>query len=503
MTEQILMMRCISKDFPGVKALNNVSFALNRGDIHALVGENGAGKSTLVKILSGIYPHYSFTGELIFNGQKVEFNSTNDSEKAGIAIIHQELALVNNLSVAENIFLGDEIAKYGFVNYSLMVSEAQKLMDNLQIDIDVRIETGELGVGKQQLVEIAKALKKRSDILVLDEPTAALTENETVHLLKLLKELSSKGKAIIYISHKLDEVFEISNKITVLRDGQTVKTDMTSNWDRKSLINSMVGRELTDMFPKVVTEVGKILLEVENINVKHPKLNSRNILNDISFQLKEGETLGIAGLIGAGRTELLSTIYGAPPGLRTSGKVILEGEEINFHTPLKAISSGIALVTEDRKNSGLVLGLTVKDNISIVNLKDFCRLGFINKNHEILKCKEIFSKLDIRASSVNTFVETLSGGNQQKTVLAKWMIKQPKVLLLDEPTRGIDVGAKVEIYNLINKLKLSGVGIIVVSSELPEIIGICDRVLVMKEGRINAELTGSNITQEKIMVCAA
>ncbi len=503
MAEQILMMQDIIKDFPGVRALNKVSFDVVKGEIHALVGENGAGKSTLMKILSGVYPHYSFSGSLLLNGERVEFNSTKDSEKAGIAIIHQELALVSNLSVAENIFLGDEIQKFGFVNHSLMVSEAQKLIDNLQLDIDVKMEIGELGIGKQQLVEIAKALKKQSSILVLDEPTAALTENEAEHLLNLLKELSANGKSIIYISHKLEEVFAISNRITVLRDGQTVKTDLTSNWNRQLLIKAMVGRELSEMFPKVQTEIGEILFEVENLNVKHPKIESRNILTNISFKLRKGETLGIAGLIGSGRTELLSTIFGAPPGLRTSGKLKLDGKEINFHTPKQTISSGLALVSEDRKNSGLVLGLTIKENISIVRLNDFCKFGFINENEEILKCKELFNQLDVRASSIKAVVETLSGGNQQKTVLGKWLIKQPEVLLLDEPTRGIDVGAKVEIYNLINKLKLNGVGIIVVSSELPEIIGICDRVLVMKEGRINSELTGGNITQERIMENAA
>jgi D-xylose transport system ATP-binding protein len=320
MTEPILIMQDIIKDFPGVRALDKVSFEVLKGEIHALVGENGAGKSTLMKILSGVYPHHSFSGSLILHGEKVEFNSTKDSEKSGIAIIHQELNLANNLSVAENIFLGDEISKFGFVNYNLMVSEAQKLIDNLQLDIDVRMEIAELGIGKQQLVEIAKALKKQSSILVLDEPTAALTENETTHLLILLKELSAKGKSIIYISHKIDEVFEISNRITVLRDGQTVKTELSSNWNRQSLINAMVGRELSDMFPKVHSEIGEVLFEVENINVKHPKIESKNILSNISFKLRKGETLGIAGLIGSGRTELLSTIFGAPPGLRTSGK---------------------------------------------------------------------------------------------------------------------------------------------------------------------------------------
>lgn len=503
MADQILQMQNITKDFPGVRALNNVSLSIQKGEIHALVGENGAGKSTLMKILSGVYPNHSFSGFLELNGKHVEFSSTKDSEKAGIAIIHQELALVNNLSVAENIFLGDEICKFGFVNYNLMVNEAQKLIDDLQLDIDVRMETGELGIGKQQLVEIAKALKKQSSILVLDEPTAALTENETEHLLKLLKGLSANGKSIIYISHKLEEVFELSDRITVLRDGQSVKSDLTANWTRQSLITAMVGRELSDMFPKVKTEPGELLLEVENLNVMHPKIESKQILKNISFKLRKGETLGIAGLIGAGRTELLSTIFGSPPGLKTSGKVKIEGCEIDFNSPPKTISGGLAFVSEDRKNSGLVLGLSIKENISIVRLNDFCKFGFVNANKEILKCNELFNSLDIRAQSVNVIVETLSGGNQQKTVLGKWLLNQPKILLLDEPTRGIDVGAKVEIYNLINNLKLSGVGIIVVSSELPEIIGICDRVLVMKEGEIKAELTAENITQEKIMENAA
>lgn len=503
MVEQILMMRDIVKDFPGIRALDKVSFDVEKGEIHALVGENGAGKSTLMKILSGVYPHYSFSGSLVLNGKKVEFNSTKDSERAGIAIIHQELALVNNLSVAENIFLGNEISRYGFVNYSMMIRDAQKLIDNLQLDIDVSMEISELGIGKQQLVEIAKALKKESNILVLDEPTAALTENETEHLLKLLKDLSTKGKSIIYISHKLEEVFEISDRITVLRDGKTVGTDYSSTYNRQTLINAMVGRELSEMFPRVQSEKESILFEVDNLNVKHPRVESKNILTNVSFKLKKGETLGIAGLIGSGRTELLSTIFGVPPGLRTSGKIKLEGKEIYFKTPYQSISSGLAFVTEDRKNSGLIPQFSIKENISIVHINDFCMFGFVNDYKEILKTKEIFSQLDIRSKSVEVVVETLSGGNQQKVVLGKWLIKMPKVLLLDEPTRGIDVGAKVEIYNLINKLKLSGVGIVVVSSELPEIIGICDRVIVMKEGKISAELEGDDITQEKIMENAA
>lgn len=503
MAEQILKMINITKDFPGVRALENVSLSVEKGEIHALVGENGAGKSTLMKILSGVYPHHSFDGVLELNGKKVQFNSTAESEKAGIAIIHQELALVNYLSVAENIFLGDEISSCGFINYNKMVSEAQKLMDDLQLDINVQTETGELGIGKQQLVEIAKALKKESNILVLDEPTAALTEFETVHFLKLLKGLAAEGKTIIYISHKLEEVFEICDRITVLRDGQTVKTDLTSNWSRQSLINAMVGRELSDMFPKVETKSGDVLFEVESLNVINPLMGLRDVLSNVSFKLRKGEVLGIAGLIGAGRTELLSTIFGIAPGLITSGRVLLEGREIDFSAPMQAISNGLAFVTEDRKNSGLVLGLSIKENISIVNLNDFCSFGFVNEDAEITKCKELFKKLDIRGSSINVAVETLSGGNQQKTVLGKWLLTNPKILLLDEPTRGIDVGAKVEIYNLINNLKLNGVGIIVVSSELPEVIGICDRVLVMKEGKISAELTGDNITQEKIMENAA
>lgn len=503
MAEQILRMINITKDFPGVRALENVSLTLQKGEIHALVGENGAGKSTLMKILSGVYPHHSFDGDLELNGSKVNFNSTADSEKAGIAIIHQELALVNHLSVAENIFLGDEISRFGFINYNQMVSRAQTLVDSLQLDINVQTETGELGIGKQQLVEIAKALKKQSNILVLDEPTAALTEYETEHFLKLLKELAAGGKTIIYISHKLEEVFEISDRITVLRDGRTVKSDITSNWSRQTLINAMVGRELSDMFPKVESKIGEVLFEVKNVNVINPLLGEKNILADVSFKLRKGEVLGLAGLIGAGRTELLSTIFGIAPGLITSGKVLLEGKDIDTSSPPKAIKNGLAFVTEDRKNSGLVLGQSIKENMSIVNLNEFCKAGFVDEDDEITKCKELFRKLDIRGSSINVAVETLSGGNQQKTVLGKWLLTKPRILLLDEPTRGIDVGAKVEIYNLINSLKLNGVGIIVVSSELPEVIGICDRVLVMKEGKISAELTGDNITQEKIMENAA
>jgi D-xylose transport system ATP-binding protein len=503
MSDIIMIMRGITKDFPGVRALDDVTFDVKKGEIHALVGENGAGKSTLMKILSGVYSNSSFSGQMLLYGKKVQFNSTSDSEKAGISIIHQELALANNLTVAENIFLGDEKVKFGFVNFNAMVSEAGKLMDGLGLEINVKSETGMLGVGKRQLIEIAKALRKKSSILVLDEPTSALTETESGHLLKLLKELSEKGTSVIYISHKLEEVFAISDRITVLRDGKTVKTDFTENWTRQTLIAAMVGRELSDMFPRIQAKPGELLFEAKNITVKHPEIADKMILDDISFSLREGETLGIAGLIGSGRTELLSTIFGASPGLLIKGGLFINGKVCTVKNPGQAIDNGIAYVTEDRKYSGLVLNLSVKDNMSLAHLESFCQAGFIKGSKEALKCGELFNQLDIRGGGLNAETASLSGGNQQKTVLGKWLIKTPKILLLDEPTRGIDVGAKVEIYNLINKFKAKGMGIIIVSSELPEIIGICDRALVMKEGRISAELTGDNITQEKIMENAA
>ncbi len=498
----LLEMKDISKEFPGVRALDKVSFSVLPNEIHALVGENGAGKSTLMKILGGVYPHGQYSGKIFQNGEESVFKNVLDSEKAGISVIHQELALVNYLSAAENIYLGDEPSQFGLIDWNFIYGSSQSLVDKYGFNIDVKEEVSNLGIGEQQLVEIAKALRKKSSILVLDEPTAALSETETELLFSIMKKLRDSGTAMIYISHKLDEVFQIADRVTVLRDGKSIATDDVNNLNKHDLIKYMVGRELTDMYPRIKSSPGKVVLEVKNLTVEDPVIKGRLILDDVSFSAKEGEVLGISGLMGAGRSELLLSIFGDPPGMMKSGEIFLENKKSKLKYPPDAIRSGIALVPEDRKNMGLVLGLPILENLSMVKLDYFENKGFIDTHKEYKECKEIFDQLSIRAVSLNVLSETLSGGNQQKIVLGKWLLNKPKILFLDEPTRGIDVGAKVEIYQLINELKKQGVCIIAVSSELPEILGICDRIIVLRRGKISGEFSGEEATQEKIMEIA-
>jgi D-xylose transport system ATP-binding protein len=498
----LIEMHSISKDFPGVRALDNVNFDIQAGEIHALVGENGAGKSTLMKILCGIYPYEEFSGEIKINGRGARFFSITDSEKAGISIIHQELALVKYLTAAENIFLGDEPGHMGFIDWDLMFSSAQKLVDEFGIDLDVRTEINKIGIGKQQLVEIVKALRKKSRILVLDEPTAALSEQEIRLLFSIMDELRKKGTSMVYISHKLDEVMAISDRVTVLRDGKTISSDKVSNLTRQKIIKDMVGRELTEMYPRISFKPGNPMLTVENFSVEDIEIKGRKILDNISFEVNEGEVLGISGLMGAGRSELFFSIFGSSPGSIVNGNIYINGSRLDIHSPLDAVKAGLALVTEDRKNSGLVMILPVLQNISMVHLDRFCYTGFINEELEYNLCSDMVNQLNIRAPSLYTEVENLSGGNQQKVALGKWLLKPPKVLLLDEPTRGIDVGAKVEIYKLINELKKQGVAILMASSELPEILGIADRIIVLREGKITGEFHCPGATQEQIMEAA-
>jgi D-xylose transport system ATP-binding protein len=498
----LIEMHSISKDFPGVRALDNVNFDIQAGEIHALVGENGAGKSTLMKILCGIYPYGEFSGDIKINGRGARFFSITDSEKAGISIIHQELALVKYLTAAENIFLGDEPGHMGFIDWDFMFSSAQKLVDEFGIDLDVRTEINKIGIGKQQLVEIVKALRKKSRILVLDEPTAALSEQETRLLFSIMDELRKKGTSMVYISHKLDEVIAISDRVTVLRDGKTISSDKVSNLTRQKIIKDMVGRELKDMYPRVSFKPGNPMLTVENFSVEDIEIKGRKILDNISFEVNEGEVLGISGLMGAGRSELFFSIFGSSPGRIVNGNIYINGTRLDIHSPHDAVKAGLALVTEDRKNSGLVMILPVLQNISMVHLDRFCYHGFINEELEYNLCSDMVNQLNIRAPSLYTGVENLSGGNQQKVALGKWLLKPPKVLLLDEPTRGIDVGAKVEIYKLINELKKQGVAILMASSELPEILGIADRIIVLREGKLTGEFHCPGATQEQIMEAA-
>jgi len=497
-----LEMRNITKTFPGVKALDHVNLKVRKGEIHALCGENGAGKSTLMKVLSGFYPAGSYEGEIVIHGEVRRFQGIKDAERAGIAIIHQELALVQGMSVAENLFLGSEPARYGIIDEPRLYAEARRWLDLVGLsDVSPNTPVSQLGIGQQQLVEIAKALAKRADILILDEPTAALTESEVERLLRLLEDLRAKGVTCIYISHKLNEVFRLADTITVLRDGKTVGTYPAAELDENRVIALMVGRELTERFPRVARHPGDVVLSVRHFSVYDPHNPRKRVIDNVSFTVRKGEIVGIAGLMGAGRTELVSSLFGAFPG-RTEGEVVVEGTRVRIASPRDAIAAGLALVPEDRKQLGLVLGMDVKANISMANLQRLSRYGVINENEEIRAAETSVRELRIKAASLETPVSALSGGNQQKVVLGKWLLAKPKVLLLDEPTRGIDVGAKYELYTLMNELVRHGVAIVMVSSELPEILGMSDRILVMREGRIVATFNREDATQENIMLAA-
>lgn len=496
-----LEMKNITKEFPGVKALNQVEFNVKAGEILALCGENGAGKSTLMKVLSGLYPIGTYTGEIIVEGVKSEFRTIRDAEHAGITIIHQELALVKEMTVGENIFLGREPMKWGVIQWDELYFQASKWLKIIGLDIqpDTKIHT--LGIGQQQLVEIAKALSKNTKILILDEPTAALTESEVDILMNILNELRSKGVACIYISHKMPEVFRLADRITVLRDGFTVQTVDIEEVDEDKIISLMVGRELTERYPRVEHTPTDVILEVKDLTVWHKDKKNTKVIDNVSFSLRKGEILGIAGLMGAGRSELAMSLFGAYEG-RVEGHVQIDRKRIKIRSVGEAIKEGLALVTEDRKKLGLVLGMDVKTNTTLANLDKVSRLGKINSYEEIKYGQQFVKQLRTKTSSLETIVGTLSGGNQQKVVLGKWLMSNPKILILDEPTRGIDVGAKYEIYHLMNKLVENGVAVIMISSELPEVLGMSDRILVMHEGKFSKELTYEDATQENIMLAA-
>ncbi|HAA81442.1 MAG TPA: xylose ABC transporter ATP-binding protein, partial [Thermoanaerobacter sp.] len=461
MSEYILEMYNITKEFPGIRALDNVSFKVKRGEIHALCGENGAGKSTLMKILSGVYPYGTYSGEIFFNGEKLILHSIKDAEKKGIAIIHQELALIKELSVKENIFIGNEPNKNGIVDFDQMYLNAKKILQQFNLDIDPNTLVKNLGVGQQQLVEIAKALSKNASLLILDEPTSSLTEADVEILLKILKKLKENGVTCIYISHKLDEVMEIADTVTVIRDGKTIGTDSVKNLTKEKIISMMVGRELSQLYPREEHFIGEVIFEVKDFNVYDTKLPNRKIVKNVSFKLRKGEILGIAGLIGAGRTELVSSIFGSYPG-KWTGDVYLEGKNVIIKNPSDALKYGIAMVPEDRKKEGLISLMSVKENMTISNLENYKKnlIGTINENRELLDVKDYIKKINIKTSHFSTQVKNLSGGNQQKVVLAKNLLSKPKILILDEPTRGIDVGAKYEIYKLMFSLAKEGISII-------------------------------------------
>ncbi len=497
----LLEMREITKSFPGVRALDGVSFDLQRGELHALVGENGAGKSTLMKVLAGVYPSGTYGGEVFIDGQVRQFHSVRDSENAGVAVIFQELSLIKELTIGENIFLGREPRRFGVIKWEELYSRAQRLLDELNLPLDPRTPVGHLGIGQQQLVEIAKALSQEARILVLDEPTAALADAEVETLFRIIGGLRERGVGMIYISHKLDEVFRVSERITVLRDGRTVGTQPAKELNEARVISLMVGREVDDIFPEAVHERGEVVFEARGVTVEDPNVTGKLLVKDVGFKVRRGEVLGIAGLMGAGRSELLMGIFGAWPG-RVSGEVYVEGKRIKVSRPSDAIKQGVGFVTEDRKRFGLVLDQTILNNMTLAGLKKLSGRFVTDVDAEAAAGERAKKELRVKANSVFTIVGTLSGGNQQKVVLAKWLLTNPRVLFLDEPTRGIDVGAKQEIYAQINRLASEGLAIVLVSSELPEVLGLSDRVLVLHEGRVTGEFKREEATPEAVMACA-
>ena len=497
----LLAARSITKKFPGVTALKEVSFDLREGEIHALCGENGAGKSTLIKLLSGIHPHGSYEGRFEANGEEARFSGIADAARAGIAVIYQELALVEEMTVAENIFLGCEPRRGGiFIDWPRIQKEARDLLQRIKVDLDPAARVSSLGVGQKQLVEIVKALAKNSRILILDEPTAALAEHEVRILLDILRDLRARGIGCIYISHKLEEVFSIADRITVLRDGSTVSTQNAAETSKAEIIRQMVGRELGDLFPRRASQTGETLLRVQNLSVAENDASTPR-LHDINLELKAGEVLGIGGLMGAGRTELLMHLFGAW-GRRLHGQVTLGGEDLSRPTPEDSIQRGLVLASEDRRRYGLVLEHPIGFNLSLSSLKSITGGGFIRRNIETRRNQTVFNDLRIKATGLEAISGRLSGGNQQKIVLGKALLTEPRVILLDEPTRGIDVGAKLEIYEIINQLTAQGKAVLLVSSELPELIGMSDRILMLREGRIGGEFRREEATQEKLMQAA-
>ena len=495
----LLEMRQITKEFPGVKALDRVDLKVEEGEIHAICGENGAGKSTLMKVLSGVYPAGSYDGEIVYEGETAQFRDIRDSEDRGIIIIHQELALVPQLSIAENIFLGNERATRGIIDWRKTNRRTEELLAKVGLSEAPTTLVDSIGVGKQQLVEIAKALSKDVKLLILDEPTAALQENDSRKLLDLMLELKAQGVTCILISHKLGEVRYVADTVTVIRDGTTVSTLDAKGLSEDQIVHDMVGRDMTNRFPEHKRTPGDILMEVEGWTVWHPEHAERRVIKNAEFKVRAGEVVGIAGLMGSGRTELAMSIFGRSYGRNVSGTVKLKGETVDVSTVPKAIKAGISYVTEDRKSLGLVLDETIRFNTTLANLEDVSNNGVLMRNEETQVAERYREALATRTPSVFQKVVNLSGGNQQKVVLAKWLFTSPEVLILDEPTRGIDVGAKYEIYTIINDLAAQGKGVIMISSEMPELLGMCDRIYVMNEGALVGELTAAEASQERIM----
>jgi putative multiple sugar transport system ATP-binding protein len=497
----ILEMRNITKEFPGVKALDDVSFRVREGEIHCLVGENGAGKSTLMKVLSGVYPHGTYDGEIYFAGQQQQFSGIRDSERAGIGIIYQELALVPEMTVYENIFLGNELAQGFRVDWNETIKRATEMLRKVKLNVNAAVQVKALGVGKQQLVEIAKALSKDVRLLILDEPTSALNESDVDNLFDLLRELKANGVTSVMITHKMKEIMEIADSVTVLRDGKTICTLDARRGElaEQTIIKHMVGREISNIYPpRSHQRSTDVVLQVDNWTAYDPAVE-RVILKNAQFQVHKGEIVGFSGLMGSGRTELALSIFGNPAGYEIEGELTVNGRTQQFRHPQEAINAGIAYVSEDRKRNGLILIQDVKQNVTLANLRELARRGVVDDNAEIKVANEYKRSLNIKTPTVEQTVANLSGGNQQKVSLAKWLFVKPQVLILDEPTRGIDVGAKFEIYTLMNALVEQGMSIIMISSELPEILGMSDRVYVVSAGQITGELPAEEATQEEIM----
>ena len=502
MAKVLLEMKNITKTFPGVKALDNVNLKVEEGEIHSLVGENGAGKSTLMNVLSGIYPYGTYEGDIVYNGEVCKFGKIKDSEQKGIVIIHQELALVPYMSIGENMFLGNEQGKKSAIDWDKTYAEADKYLKMVGLSESSKVLVKEIGTGKQQLVEIAKALAKNAKLLILDEPTSSLNETDSRALLDLMLEFKKQGMTMIIISHKLNEVAYVSDKITVIRDGSTIETmdKKTTEFSEDRIIKGMVGREITDRFPKRKdVKIGSVNMEVKDWTVYHPLYPERKVVDNVSFNVHKGEVVGIYGLMGAGRTELAMSIFGQSYGVGITGTLFLDGKEIQLKTPQEAIKNKLAYVTEDRKGNGLVLSNSIKINTSLANLDSISSHMVIDKDKEYQVAEEYRDKLKTKCPTVEQKVGNLSGGNQQKVLLAKWMFANPDVLILDEPTRGIDVGAKYEIYCIINDLVAAGKSVVMISSELPEVLGMSDRIYIMNAAKIVGELDAEEATQELIM----
>jgi len=501
MSEYILQIENMTKDFPGVRALENVTLKVKKGEIHSLCGENGAGKSTLMSCISGVYPKGDYEGKVIFKGRETHYQSVRDSEKEGLAIIHQELALSPYLSIYENMFLGHMETRFGIIKWEKYIKESKKYLDTVGLKEPPETIVSKMGVGKQQLVEIARALSKKTDLIILDEPTSSLNDDESEKLLNLMLEFKKQGITLVMISHKLNEVLKVADTVTVLRDGKSISTyDVKGdNLTEEMIIKDMVGRTLTHRFPERKSTPGETVMEVKNWSVYHPDYHSIKVVDDVSFYLRRGEILAFCGPMGAGRTELMMSIYGKSYGSRCEGELKIYGKTKTLNSARAAINSGLGYISEDRKSLGLVLIQDIKTNLTHSSLQKISKYGVVNKQQEIKEAERHCRELNIRTPSINQYVRNLSGGNQQKVVVGKTLQANPDIFIVDEPTRGIDIGAKTEIYGILNDMIATGKSVIMVSSELPEVLGMADRIYVMNEGKIKGELSKNEATQEKIM----